>query len=103
MPLHYGHSFLKVRPYHTQPIEITFEDLPLGNDSNMVLCTKITGISMPMGDSVLFDIKGSINSLQEHGQSIRLQRVKPLACNLDLEEIVLSNAQPNNRNTTIIR
>lgn len=99
----YGHSFLKVRPYHTQPIEITFEGLPLGNDSNMVLCTNITGISMPMGDSVLFDIKGSINSSQEDGQSIRLQRVKPLACNLDLEEIVLSNEQPNNRNTTIIR
>lgn len=85
LPPH-GYSFLKISPYHNQPIYLEFEGLRLGE--NLVLCTNITGISLPIGEPVLFDIEGSINYQQTNMEQGSTQSVKPLIQNLELEEIL---------------
>lgn len=94
-------SPLEVRPYHNQDIDMMLNGYKL-DDSN-VLCTEITGISMPRGEPIEFILGKEVgNQLSIEG--CITHRFKPIAHFIETEEIILEgNSNPNNEITAVIR
>lgn len=77
---------LKCEPYHEQPIEMTFEGFEI--EAKVILCTEITGMSMPQGVDIPY-------AFEENSKSVfdpdRLQKraIKPLFHKINSNEIVV--------------
>ncbi|MDY3305921.1 hypothetical protein [Psychrobacter sanguinis] len=98
-----GSSPLCVEPYHNQDVGLVFNGHKLDEEGTTVLCTEITGISMPQGKPIEF-ILGRMTNNQLSIDGCKAHKIKPLAHFIELEEIILeSNATPNNVNTAIAR
>lgn len=90
---------LKVEPYHDQLIEMTIRGLTL-NDGT-ILCTEITGISMPINETIFYDLAGYINTGKD---GTTYQAVKPMYREIDTETIILeANKNGNNATTAVVR
>lgn len=90
---------LKCEPYHEQPIEMTFEGFEI--DAKVILCTLITGMSMPQGDDISYAFEDKQSSKSDFDPS-RLQKrnIKPLFHKIDSNEIVVE-VEKNAGNSTI--
>ena len=90
---------LKIEPYHNQLIEMTIVGLTL-NDGT-ILCTEITGISMPIDEPILYDLAGYVNTGKD---GTTYQAVKPMYREIDTETIILeANRNGNNATTAVVR
>lgn len=94
---------LKVVPYHEQQIEIGFKGINVGDD--VILCTEITGMSMPQGNAITYafseyDIRGkNFNQGQPNTRSY-----KPLFHKIDTDEVVIeAESNAGNSTTAILR
>ena len=98
-----GSSPLCVEPYHNQDIELVFNGYKLDEKGTTVLCTEITGISMPQGKPIEF-ILGRMANNKLSIDGCKPHKIKPLAHFIELEEIILeADTTPNNVNTAIAR
>ena len=88
---------LKIEPYHDQLIEMTIAGLAL-NDGT-ILCTEITGISMPIDSVILYDLAGYVNTGNDGST---YQAVKPMYREIDTETIVLEASKNGNNATTAV-
>ncbi|EOR02330.1 hypothetical protein MMP65_14155 [Acinetobacter sp. ANC 3926] len=96
------YSYLKVEPYHKQPIEMIIKAVQLSDDS--WLCTQINAISMPEGKLVYYDIANSFSTLADQGSAKSFQTIKPIYQNLETDDLVVeAELGPNNQNTAILR
>ncbi len=77
---------LKCEPYHDQPIEMTFKGFEI--ESKVILCTEITGMSMPQGEDIFYTFEESSKSDFDPD---RLQKrvIKPLFDKISSNEIVV--------------
>lgn len=96
-------SYLKVAPYHTQPIHLECRYIRL--DDTTLLCTEITGISMPQGENIYYDLKGSkIVKTNQTGSENNIQQVfRPLFDDKDNEEFYITTDLVNNTNRAVVR
>lgn len=89
---------LKVVPYHEQQIEIGFKGINI--EDGVVLCTEITGMSMPKGDAINYAF-----SEHESGDSnldqaeLSSRSYKPLFNKINADEVVVE-AESNAGNST---
>lgn len=93
-----------VQPYHTQPIDIECRYIQL--DDQTLLCTEITGISMPQGEAIYYDLQDSkIRHSDGRGNDSNQTRhtFKPLFLDRENQEFYLVNTAPNNKNKTVVR
>ena len=94
---------LKVVPYHDQQIEISFKGIDVGAD--VILCTEITGMSMPQGNAITYafdeyDIRG--NNFNQGQAATR--SYKPLFHKIDIDEVVVeAESNAGNSTTAILR
>lgn len=97
-----AYTFIKVEPYHTQPVEMQIHGLTIDEDT--VLCTEIIGISMPQGEKIYYDVEGSynLNHTQQANTSTE-QSVKFLYQDIISDEIILCDELVNNHTRTVLR
>lgn len=96
------YSYLKVEPYHKQPIEMIIKAVQLSDDS--WLCTQINAISMPEGDPVYYDIANSFSTITDQSLAKSCQTVKPIYQNLETDDLVVeAEFGPDSQNTAILR
>lgn len=91
-------SALKVEPYHQQPIEIAFKGIEI--ERNVMLCTEITGMSMPQGDDIHYafnEYERQQGTTDNNEPSVRAYY--PLFHNIEKDEVVIE-AQKNAGNST---
>ena len=91
-----GFAYLKkIAPYHTGKIEITCKGIELS--PNLVLCTQITGMSMPMGEEVhyAFESKPRSNNPFEGSRTLTM---KPMFHAIN-QQTVISEALENAGNS----
>lgn len=90
-------SYLKVKPYHTQPITLQFKGIELSD--KVVLCTHIEGISMPQGETIYYDIqvknRGNINQ-QNSDNFLSYQIYKPIYVDYEDEDFIVTDENPSN-------
>lgn len=92
---------LKVEPYHDQEIEINFKGHSLGN--NTILCTQITGMSMPKGEDIFYTLNERAKNIRQLNQPIN-HSFKPLYHQIIDGEIVLEvDRDADNSITAVIR
>lgn len=94
---------LKVVPYHEQQIEIGFKGIEI--ESDVILCTEITGMSMPRGDAIDYAFNEYETKKYDSEQSESSTRsYRPLFNKIDVNEVVVE-AQSNagNSTTAIVR
>lgn len=94
---------LKINPYHEQQIDITFKGIELETD--VILCTEITGMSMPQGDDISYTFyEHEINQVGANGLEAATRTYKPLFHKIDTNEVVVeANRDAGNSTTAIIR
>lgn len=98
------YSYLKVIPYHTQPITIGFNYIALNEDT--LLCTEVTGISMPQGEPIHYQLAKSSNAVEnlvENEDKNNFFTIQPIFQSLSLDELFLVNDQVNNRTENIVK
>lgn len=94
-------SYLKVRPYHSQPVHITCNYIEI-NDQ-VLLCTEITGISMPQGEKILYDIDRPERKYIKGCIQTKSYTIKPIFHDINEKEVMLLDETANNRNTAVFR
>ncbi|MGO1375869.1 MAG: hypothetical protein ACTHU5_04755 [Psychrobacter sp.] len=94
---------LKVVPYHEQEIEIGFKGIEI--ESGVILCTEITGMSMPQGDAINYAFSEYADKENNLNQNERLTRsYKPLFNKIDVNEVVVeAESNAGNSTTAIVR
>lgn len=89
---------LKVFPYHKQQIEIGFKGIDI--EDGIVLCTEITGMSMPKGAAIHYAFSENEGRESNFYQAELLPRsYKPLFNKIDADEVVVE-AESNAGNST---
>lgn len=92
---------LKVVPYHEQRIEIAFKGIEIEN--GVMLCTEITGMSMPRGkpiDYAFNEYKSKEYDLEQSESPTRSYR--PLFNKIDVDEVVVEARNNAGNSTTAI-
>lgn len=89
---------LRVVPYHEQQIEIGFKGINI--EDGVILCTEITGMSMPKGDAINYTFsehEGRESNIDQNEPPTR--SYKPLFVKIDVDEVVVE-AESNAGNST---
>lgn len=94
-------SFLKVQPYHSQPVHISCNYI--GIDGNTLLCTEITGMSMPQGETVLYDVDRPKRTSNGEYVWPTSHAAKILMHNIADNEVMLLDEMADNRNAGVVR
>lgn len=96
------YTYLKITPYHTQAIQLQYKGINL--DKNTILCTEITGISMPQGKTIYYDtnIKKKVKTDENSNEELAF-RYMPLARYISAEEFVVVNETVNNKTVNAIK
>lgn len=94
---------LKVVPYHEQEIEIGFKGIEI--ESGVILCTEITGMSMPKGDAINYAFNEHVDKENKLDQNDKLTRsYKPLFNKIDVNEVVVeAQSDAGNSTTAVVR
>lgn len=94
---------LKVVPYHNQQIEIGFKGINI--EDGVMLCTEITGMSMPKGDAIPYAFNEYKKIERGLSQSESAPRsYKPLFNKIDANEVVVeAESNAGNSTTAIVR
>ena len=94
---------LKVVPYHQQEIEIGFKGIEI--ESGVILCTEITGMSMPKGDAINYAFNEHVDKENKLDQNDKLTRsYKPLFNKIDVNEVVVeAQSDAGNSTTAVVR
>ncbi|VXB63081.1 conserved hypothetical protein [Enhydrobacter sp. AX1] len=101
---HRSFSYLNVQPYHTQPIYLACRYVKLDDDT--LLCTEITGISMPQGEDIYYDLRDS-RIVSEDGKDNDTNQTrhvfKPIYNDIENEDFFLVPDSINNKNSAVVR
>lgn len=95
------YSFLKVQPFHSQPVHILCNYIVI--DGNTLLCTEITSMSMPQGETVLYDVDRPKRTSSGEYTCPKSQAVKILMHNVANNEVMLLDETADNLNKVVIR
>lgn len=96
-----SYSYLKVEPYHCQPVHILCNHIAI--DDTTLLCTEITGISMPQGETVFYDVDRPTYTVGRENIQPKSHTAKILIHNISANEVVLMDETADNRNMAVVR
>lgn len=92
---------LKIAPYHEQQIDIGFKGIQL--EADVILCTEITGMSMPQGDDIPYTFYEREKSIYESNNSQSATRTyKPLFHQIDVDKVVVEASKDAGNSTTAV-
>lgn len=91
---------LKAVPYHEQQIDIAFKGIQL--EANVILCTEITGMSMPQGDDISYTFYEQENIYRSSDSQAARRTFKPLFHQVDLDKVVVEATKDAGNSTTAI-
>ncbi len=97
----YSYSYLKVEPYHSQPVHILCNYIAI--DDTTMLCTEITGISMPQGEKVFYDVDRVKHTVSRECDYPKSNTAKILMHDIANNEIMLKDETADNRNVAVVR
>lgn len=97
----YSYSYLKVEPYHSQPVHLLCNYIAI--DDKTLLCTEITGISMPQGETVFYDVDIVKRTASGECNRPKSNTVKILMHDIANNEIMLKDETADNRNVAVVR
>lgn len=97
----YSYSYLKVEPYHSQPVHILCNYIAI--DDKTLLCTEITGISMPQGETFFYDVDRAKRTASGECNRPKSNTVKILMHDIANNEIMLKDETADNRNVAVVR
>lgn len=96
-------SPLKVVPYHKQKIEIELKGINVGDD--IILCTEITGMSVPQGNAIHYafdDYEISENNINQ--TKLTTRSYKALFHKIDTDEVIVeAESNAGNSTTAVVR
>ena len=94
-----AYSYLEVAPYHEQPINLSCNYIEI--DDKTLLCTQITGMSQPQGETVYYDINRKERVTGEGGDVIS-GRFKPVVLDITNGEMLITEERANNRSGAML-
>lgn len=97
----YTYSYLKVVPYHSQPVHLLCNYIAI--DDKTLLCTEITGISMPQGETVFYDVDRAKRTASGEYDYPKSNTAKILMHDIANNEIMLKDETADNRNVAVVR
>lgn len=97
----YSYSYLKVVPYHSQPVHLLCNYIAI--DDKTLLCTEITGISMPQGETVFYDVDRAKRTASGKCDYPKSNTAKILMHDIANNEIMLKDETADNRNVAVVR
>lgn len=96
-----SYSYLKVKPYHCQPVHILCNHIAI--DDTTLLCTEITGISMPQGETVFYDVDRVKRTASGECNYPKSSTAKILMHDIENNEIMLKDETADNRHVAVVR